>query len=134
MSPWYETHRSMLYPSMCDAQGHLNTAGYMQIFDSAIFQVMFCLGYSIQDCEEKHIGWADVTHNIEYRKELRAGWPIFVRSQAIEFGRKSLTTQHEMYVVGSFEAAATLKAKTVQFDLKRRIAVELLSSISGKLT
>jgi acyl-CoA thioester hydrolase len=128
---WIETARTIIYPADCDSQNHLNTAGYMRVFDIAIFQLFFRLGYTIDDLETQSIGWADVSHQISYLKEVKSGWPIFVRSAVIKIGRSSIGSLHEMIVEGTGEVAATLHATTVQFDLKSRVSRPVLDSVKG---
>ncbi|ULJ82721.1 acyl-CoA thioesterase (plasmid) [Rhizobium sp. C104] len=126
---WIETARTMVYPADCDTQNHLNTAGYMRVFDIAIFQLFFRLGYTLDDLETRSIGWADVSHQISYLKEVKSGWPLFVRSAVVKIGRSSIGSVHEIVLEGTGEVAAKLQATTVQFDLSARASLPVLDSV-----
>ncbi|UXN57555.1 acyl-CoA thioesterase [Phyllobacterium zundukense] len=126
---WIETARTMVYPADCDSQNHLNTAGYMRVFDIAIFQLFFRLGYTVEDLETNMVGWADVSHQINYLKEIKSGWPLFVRSAVVKIGRSSIDSVHEIVVEGTGEVAAKLQAKTVQFDLRARASLPVLDAV-----
>ncbi|MDK1494230.1 acyl-CoA thioesterase [Sinorhizobium sp. 7-81] len=126
---WIETARTMVYPADCDSQNHLNTAGYMRVFDIAIFQLFFRLGYTVDDLETNMVGWADVSHQISYLKEVKSGWPLFVRSAVVKIGRSSIGSVHEIVVEGTGEVTARLQATTVQFDLRARASLPVLDAV-----
>ncbi|RVT69632.1 MULTISPECIES: thioesterase family protein [Rhizobium/Agrobacterium group] len=126
---WIETARTMVYPADCDTQNHLNTTGYMRVFDIAIFQLFFRLGYTVDDLEGNSIGWADVSHQIGYLKEVKAGWPLFVRSAVVKIGRSSIGSIHEIVIECTGEVAARLQATTVQFDLRSRTSLPVLDAV-----
>jgi acyl-CoA thioester hydrolase len=124
-----ETFRGVVYPAQCDAQGHVTTKEYLGFFDQAEWHCMLALGSDPRDFEAKGIGWADVKHTLEYKKELKAGDLIRVVSSVTGVGTKSISTRHLLYNASSGELCAELHSVTVQYDLKARRAIPIAEKV-----
>jgi acyl-CoA thioester hydrolase len=125
-----ETARAVVYPWLCDAMGHLATRHYMKIFDDATYGLLANLGYALRDAHASRRGWADVSHQIEYRREVLSG-DVLVAATGIEsLGRTSITYRTSIFRVTEREqGCATLKGVMVHFDLNERRALPLPSDI-----
>jgi acyl-CoA thioester hydrolase len=121
-----ETARTVVYPWQCDVMGHLATQNYMRIFDDATYHLLALLGYVLRDAQGSQRGWADVNHQIEYRRELLAGDLIVASSSIVRLGRTSLTYRTRLLRAprGGMECAM-LTGVAVHFDLRKRAAIEL---------
>jgi acyl-CoA thioesterase FadM len=124
--PEIETARTVIYPWQCDVMGHLATQNYMRIFDDATYHLLARLGYVLRDAHRTQRGWADVSHTIEYRKEVLAGDLIVAATSIVRFGRTSLTYRTRLLRVPEYDVErAVLTGVAVHFDLSARIAIEL---------
>lgn len=112
--------RGVVFPWDCDAMGHLNNKHFLGLFDQAAWHVFLALGYREEMAVREQIGLADVHQAITYRRELRAGQLVVVRSWLERVGSKSLTTQHEMLDADDGAAVASLTSVTTFFDLRER--------------
>ena len=122
----WETARAVIYPWQCDVMGHLATQNYMRIFDDATYHLLAQLGYVLRDAQASQHGWADVSHQVDYRKELLAGDLIVAVSSIVRLGRTSLTYRTRLLrAPGDDVECATLRGVAVHFDLCRRTAVDL---------
>ena len=131
----YETARAVVYPWLCDSMGHMATQHYMKIFDDATFHLLGRLGYSLRDASVTQRGWADVSHSIEYRREILAGDLLTAFSRVERLGRKSLTYRTRLVHADVTENdCAVLLGVMVHFDLKRRVAIELPDGIRTNRT
>ena len=125
-----ETARSVVYPWLCDSMGHLATQHYMKVFDDATYHLLGQLGYSLHTSAETRRGWADVSHSIEYRRELVAGDLVIALSCVQRIGNKSLTYRSRLVRPRQpDEECAVLIGVMVHFDLERRTAIELPAQI-----
>jgi acyl-CoA thioester hydrolase len=112
--------RGVVFPWDCDSMGHLNNRHYLGLFDQAAWHVFLALGYRAAMAACEQIGLADVQQTITYRRELRAGQLVVVRSWLERVGSKSLTAQHEMFDADEEAPVASLTSVTTFFDLRQR--------------
>lgn len=100
--------------------GHLNNKHFLGLFDQAAWHVFLALGYRASLAAREQIGLADVHQTITYRRELRAGQLIVVRSWLERVGSKSLTARHEMLDAEEGAPVADLTSVTTFFHLGER--------------
>lgn len=128
-----ETARTVVYPWQCDVMGHLATQNYMRIFDDATYHLLALLGYVLRDAQNSQRGWADVSHQVEYKRELLAGDLIVGVSSIVRVGRTSLTYRTRLLrAPGDGAECATLTGVAVHFDLRIRAAIELPADIRAR--
>jgi acyl-CoA thioester hydrolase len=121
-----ETCRTVVYPWLCDFNRHFATQNYMAVFDDATAHLLGHLGYLPRDIPRTNLGFADVRHEISYKKELLAGDLLLTKSSVVRVGTKSFTYRHRLIRLGDDEAeSAEMIGVAVHFDLKRRVAIEL---------
>jgi len=125
-----ESARTVVYPWLCDWMGHLATQHYMKIFDDATCHLLGHLGYRLVDALRTHRGWADVSHAIEYRRELVAGDLVVACSGVKRVGTTSLSYSTRLVrATTPSETCALLNGVMVHFDLTARRAIELPDAI-----
>jgi len=114
--------------------GHLATQHYMAIFDVASFHFLARMGPGVRYFAIRGLGWADVRHEIDYRQEVRAGELLTVRTGLVRRGRTSVQYRHVMTGEDG-SVRAEMRAVSVHFDLKRRVALPLpeVSSLRRRL-
>jgi acyl-CoA thioester hydrolase len=125
MGKLIETHRGVIYPWQCDHQGHLNTAQYVGIFDSAFWHHVSAMGFTRAYLGGFNRGFVDVKDVLEYQAEVVAGSLIVVESVLLRIGGKSITARHRMRDAETGERVATSEKTAVYFDLGARRAVSL---------
>jgi acyl-CoA thioester hydrolase len=129
----WETARTVVYPWQCDAMGHLATQNYMRIFDDATYHLLALLGYLLRDAADSHRGWADVSHQVEYKRELLAGDLIVAVSSVVRLGKTSLTYRTRLLrAPRDGMECATLTGVAVHFDLSRRTSIDLPAEFRAK--
>lgn len=119
------TYRGTVYPWHCDHMGHMNVMWYVGKFDEATWQLISNIGLSRSRLEKEGAGMAAVEQHIEYKRELRAGDLITIRSAVLEVRDKSVRFRHEMWNDESGELAATTTLVGVHLDLTTRKARSL---------
>ncbi len=123
-----ECYRGVVHPWLCDVMGHLTTRHYMAMFDDAAYHLLGAIGFG-EDLVKAGIGFADVRMIIDYKAELGVGALTLVTGRVVKVGTKSLTFHYVMRNASTGAIAAELESVTVQFDLKKRAAIEVLPVI-----
>jgi len=126
-------YRGVIYPWQCDSIGHFTTRFYMAMFDEAAWHFLYEAGFDTKLMKERHIGWADVLHQIEYKKELHDGDLVIIEGSPLHIGDKSIKYKLEMKRVDSDDCCARLTATSVQFDLKHRVAIPVIPEVRERL-
>ena len=115
-----ETYRGAVYPWHCDQMGHMNVMWYVGKFDEATWNLFAEMGGTLDYLKKNGRGMAAVQQNITYRRELRAGDTIAVRSALLEVRDKVARFVHEMRNTQSGEIAAICVLTGVSMDLQTR--------------
>ncbi len=121
---------SVVHPWHCDAMGHMNTRFYAAIFDDASFQVLDTLAPDKSD----GLGWADITWNIVYRNEVKAGTCVRVASKIAALGNKSVSISHSMESIDGQTVFATADMKIARFNLAERVSVAIAAQTRAHIS
>jgi acyl-CoA thioester hydrolase len=114
------TYRGTVYPWHCDHMGHMNVMWYVGKFDEATWHLFRLLGLTPSFLREHDRGMAGVEQNITYKKELRAGDLITIRSGILEMREKVIRFVHEMKNDETGDISAVMILTVVHMDLKTR--------------
>jgi acyl-CoA thioester hydrolase len=114
------TYRGTVYPWHCDHMGHMNVMWYVGKFDEATWQLFALLGLSRARLSRDGTGMAGLEQHIEYKRELRAGDLVTIRSAMLEVKEKVIRFKHEMTNDETRELAASTSLLAVHFDLTAR--------------
>jgi acyl-CoA thioester hydrolase len=122
---WMESYRGTVYPWHCDHVGHMNVMWYAGKFDEATWQFFASLGLSPQWLRENHRGMAAIEQRIAYRRELRAGDVVVVRSGVREARDKSIRFVHHMHDAANDDLCAVTELVAVHLDTLERRSCKL---------
>ncbi len=114
------TYRGVVYPWHCDHMGHMNVMWYVGKFDEATWQLLSMLGLPPSFLREQSRGMAAVQENIAYKRELRAGDVVSIRSGVLEIREKVIRFIHEMYNDETGDISASVELTAVHMDTVRR--------------
>lgn len=117
---WPVTYRGTVYPWQCDHVGHMNVMWYVGKFDEATWQFFHLLGLTPSYLRDNLKGMAAVDQHISYLREVHEGDVITVRSELLEFGKKSVRFVHEMRLNGDAELVARCTQVAVHIDTAKR--------------
>lgn len=117
------TYHSMVSPAMCDADGWLATRAYMGVVSDSIPNLLVQI-YGV-DRSQIGIGGAALEYRFAYRRAVRAGDLITLRSGIKQVGSKTYVFVHWLFDLTTGEALATAEAVAVMLDLKARRAIEI---------
>jgi acyl-CoA thioester hydrolase len=128
------TYRGTVYPSQCDHMGHMNVMWYAGKFDEASWQLLAALGLTPGRFRREGIGMAAVQQRTEYKRELRAGDIVTIRSSVLDVTEKSISLLHEMRNDETGEIAATTLMVAVHVDTTARKARALPADVRERAT
>jgi len=134
MSESMVTYRGRVYPWQCDHMGHMNVMWYVGKFDEASWQLLSLLGLTRARFERDKAGMAAVEQRIAYKRKLRAGDIITIRSAILEVKDKAVCLRHEMTNDETGEVAATTVAVGVYLDAVLRKARSLPPDVRQRAT
>jgi acyl-CoA thioester hydrolase len=100
------TYRGTVYPSHCDHMGHMNVMWYVGKFDEATWQLFSGIGITPDYLRTSGRGMVAVDQRISYRREVRAGDVVLVRSTILEARSKVIRFCHQMENAATGETAA----------------------------
>ena len=119
------TYRGVVRAEHCDQMGHMNVMWYVGKFDEASWQLFAAMGLSRSRMQKENRGVAGVEQHIEYKRELRAGDVVTVRSAVDEVKDKVVRLMHEMTNDETGEVAAIMHLVCVYFDTEIRKSLPL---------
>lgn len=123
------SYRGTVYPWHCDHMGHMNVMFYVGKFDEATWHLFAALGLTPEFLRQNNRGMAAVEQTIAYRKELRAGDIVSVRSWVVEIKDKALRFEHEMRKDDTGEVAATAILTALHLDTAARKACSFPAAV-----
>ena len=127
------TYRGVVYPWHCDHMGHMNVMWYVGKFDEATWQILAAVGASPSRMRTEGFGLVAVEQHIEYKRELRAGDLLTIRSSVLEAREKSVRFVHQMTNEESGELAAKTVVTGVCIDISARKARALPHDIFQRI-
>lgn len=114
------TYRGTVYPWQCDHMGHMNVMWYASKFDEASWQLLARLGITKSYLTNSQSMMAAVQQNTTYKRELRAGDIISIRSGISDIEEKVVRFIHEMKNDGTGELAAFSVVTGIHMDFDSR--------------
>ena len=88
------TYRGVVYPWHCDHIGHMNVMWYVGKFDEGTWHLLASVGLTPTYLREQKRGMVAVQQTLTYKRELRAGDLVTVRSGVLEMKDKSIRFFH----------------------------------------
>ncbi|WP_176736828.1 acyl-CoA thioesterase [Oligoflexus tunisiensis] len=112
----YET---VVKETMLDAMGHLNHASYLTVFEEARWDMCTAQGMTIEKMQARGIGLVVIEAHIQYRREVRGGEPLLIKTRFLDVHRKIWRVEQTMENAAG-TVCSTLHLKGSMFDLRER--------------
>jgi acyl-CoA thioester hydrolase len=129
----FDRYRGEVLPEWIDANGHLNLAYYVVLFDYATDALFDALGIGLRYKEATNHGtFAVETHNL-YERELLVGERVRIATQILGTDSKRLHFAHEMFSLASGERAAAQELMYLHIDLVARRVVPWPAEVRARL-
>ncbi|MDQ2090647.1 acyl-CoA thioesterase [Marimonas arenosa] len=119
----YVSFRSVVDPSDCDFLGHMNVSRYFQACSDGVFAIQTEMGLTADDMlSGRRLSFAVVHAESEFRAELIAGESIFLETEVVEIGTKSIIFRHRLVRAADKTIAFQTLFKCVMLGLETRTA------------
>lgn len=129
----FECYRGEVLPQWIDANGHLNLAYYVVLFDYATDALFDAIDIGLRYKEATNHGtFAVEMHNL-YERELLVGERVRVATQILGSDSKRLHLAHEMFSLASRQRAATQELMYLHIDLAARRVVPWTAAARERL-
>ena len=119
-SAFIDSGRDTVKPWEIDLLGHMSVSFYLHRFSDANMHVVARFGMTPAYLRENRIGFSTFEFQGRFRRELRVGDRILIRSGLMHVGGSSMRILHRMYNVRSGELAAEFSQYGVHLDLDAR--------------
>jgi acyl-CoA thioester hydrolase len=129
----FDHYQGEVLPQWIDANGHMNLAYYVVLFDyatDALFDAIG-IGRAYKDTTN-HGTFVAETHNL-YERELLVGERVKVTTQILGADDKRLQLAHEMFSLASGERAATQELMYLHIDLSARRVIPWLAEVQQRV-
>jgi acyl-CoA thioester hydrolase len=128
----FDRYEGEVLPEWIDANGHMNLAYYVVLFDYATDMLFEAIGIGRGYKEATNHGtFVAETHNL-YERELLVGERVRVATQILGADGKRLHLAHEMFSLGG-QRAATQELMYLHINLSARRVVPWLAEVHGRV-
>ena len=127
------TYRGAVYPWHCDHMGHMNVMWYTGKFDEASWSLLAQIGLTRAYLQERNHGMAALQQNITYKRELRAGDIVSIRSGILDVKDKVVRLFHEMQNEETRHVAAFATITGVYMDTNERRSLRIPAEIAERI-
>jgi len=125
----FDQYEGEVLPEWIDANGHMNLAYYVVLFDYATDALFEAIGIGLKYKDATNHGTFVVeTHNL-YEQELLVGERVRVATQILGSDSKRLQLAHEMLSVADGKRVATQELLYLHIDLSARRVVPWLAEV-----
>ena len=122
----FDQYEGEVLPEWIDANGHMNLAYYVVLFDYATDALFEAIGIGLKYKDATNHGtFVAETHNL-YERELLVGERVRVATQILGSDGKRLHLVHEMFTLAGGHRAATQELMYLHIDLLARRVVPWL--------
>ena len=119
-SGFIDSGRDTVKPWEIDLLGHMSVSFYLHRFSDANMHVVARFGMTPAYLRENRIGFSTFEFQGRFRRELRVGDRILIRSGLMHVGGSSMRILHRMYNARTGELAAEFSQYGVHLDLDAR--------------
>ena len=118
----FARYQGEVLPDWIDANGHMNLAYYVVLFDYATDALFDALDIGLGYKDRTNNGTFAVETHILYERELLLGERVYVTTQILGADAKRLHLAHEMMTGAGGERAAAQELMYLHIDLAKRRA------------
>ena len=119
-SGFIDSGRDTVRPWEIDLLGHMSVSFYLHRFSDANMHVVARFGMTPAYLRSNRIGFSTFEFRGRFRRELRVGDRILIRSGLMHVGGSSMRIQHRMYNARTGNLAAEFSQYGVHLDLDAR--------------
>jgi acyl-CoA thioester hydrolase len=116
-----------------DYNGHLNMAYYNVLFDRAVDEAYELLGVGADYVAQRRHSFFTAEIHLRYLRELRAGDPVRVTFQLLDYDRKRMHTFEQLFHAEDGWVAATSENMSLHVDMTSRKTASFTPEVTRRL-
>jgi len=128
----FVTHRSLVNTWECDQMGHMNVQFYVEKNCDALAHFAAHVGIPPALVREGGRGLVVREDHIEFKREVRAGEALAIRTRVIEVGDAEMRLYNEMIALGSGRVSASFDMLVASVDLASRESYPLSEKVRAR--
>jgi acyl-CoA thioester hydrolase len=129
----FDQYEGEVLPEWIDANGHMNLAYYVVLFDFATDALFEAIGIGLKYKDATNHGtFVAETHNL-YERELLVGERVRIATQILGSDDKRLLLAHEMFSLAGGQRAATQELMYLHINLSARRVVPWLPGVRERV-
>ncbi len=129
----FVSYRSIVDPSDCDFLGHMNVSRYFAACSDGVLATQSELGLTATDLRNgRRLSFAVVNAVSDFKAELSAGAAIYLETDIVALGSKSISFCHQLYRAEDQKLSFESVFKCVLLSLESRRAVEIPEDVRAK--
>src|SRR5712692_4646632 len=117
---WIETYRGMVYRWEVDPVDHFTVAFYFARFEDATLALLHAIGLDPEALARAGAAAVTTECNVRYRRELRVGDILHIRSGVTSAGDDGLAVAHEVVDSGDSTLCTSAEQRVVLVDSASR--------------
>ena len=128
------TYRAVVDPADCDFLGHMNVSRYFAACSDGVFALQSEIGMTTRDMANgRMLSFVVVHAESDFRSELTAGEAIFLETEVLGIGARSVTFRHRLYRTADRSLTFESVFKCVMMSLRERAATAIPDEIRDQL-
>jgi acyl-CoA thioester hydrolase len=129
----FDAYRDRVRPEWIDANGHMNMAYYVLVFDFATDEWLAWLGLDAAHRAAREVTTFCLEAHVTYHREVREGEPLRFTTRLLGHDEKRIHYFHEMYHGAEGYLAATNELMSLHVSQVTRRAAPLAPEILARL-
>jgi acyl-CoA thioester hydrolase len=121
-------------PAWIDYNGHLNMAYYNVLFDRAVDEVFELLGCGADYVKKRQLSFFTAEVHVRYLRELRAGDPVRVTFQLLDFDLKRMHCFEQLFHAEEGWVSATSENMSLHVDMAAKKTAPFPADLLKRLT
>src|SRR6202795_2162306 len=120
-------------PAWIDYNGHLNMAYYNVLFDRAVDEVFELLGCGAEYVRKRQLSFFTAEVHVRYLRELRAGDPVRVTFQLLDFDLKRMHCFEQLFHAEEGWVSATSENMSLHVDMAAKKTAPFPTEVTRRL-
>jgi acyl-CoA thioester hydrolase len=121
-------------PAWIDYNGHLNMAYYNVLFDRAVDEAFELLGCGADYVKKRQLSFFTAEVHVRYLRELRAGDPVRVTFQLLDFDLKRMHCFEQLFHAEEGWVSATSENMSLHVDIVAKKTAPFPADLIKRLT
>ncbi len=118
-------YKTKTLPIHIDSFGHVNNSSYLVLYEEARWDILNQGNWEVDKIQQEKIGPVLLNVNLSFKRELKLGDDIIIKSQLKEIKNKKVVMFYQEIITEHNELASTALFEIGLFDLNKRKLINI---------